>query len=135
MNQSKEAISQHVTETYVDPVCGMNVDPLHAAGTIVYKIKSYFFCSPGCLKKFSADPEKFLHVAEKEVESNKDSKAEYTCPMHPEIVQVGPGSCPICGMALEPKIVSASQKDEEDPELGRREEHGSASLLGPVPQG
>ena len=83
-----------------DPVCGMRVDPARAAGKHEHKGKTYFFCSKGCLAKFSADPEKYL--APKPAAAAP--KGKYTCPMHPEIVQDGPGSCPKCGMALVPML-------------------------------
>lgn len=83
-----------------DPVCGMNVDPQKAAGSAEYQGKTYHFCSKGCVAKFQADPEKYLHPepAPQPVPS-KAGGIEYTCPMHPEVRQIGPGSCPKCGMA------------------------------------
>jgi len=87
-----------------DPVCGMSVDPATAKHKAEHKGESYYFCSAGCRSKFTADPNKYLkpRAPEPVVEG-----AIYTCPMHPEIRQVGPGSCPICGMALEPEIATA----------------------------
>ena len=93
----------------IDPVCGMSVDPRTAKHRAGHDGQEYFFCSAGCRAKFIADPDKYLS------KSTDSAKAElpsppgtiYTCPMHPEIRQVGPGSCPICGMALEPELVSA----------------------------
>jgi P-type Cu+ transporter len=90
----------------LDPVCGMTVDPHSAKHRHQLHGRTYYFCSAGCRAKFAADPGKYL---------GKDQRAAapvpqgtiYTCPMHPEIRQVGPGSCPICGMALEPEIASA----------------------------
>jgi len=93
-------------KTVLDPVCGMSVDPATARHRHTHQGHDYFFCSAGCRTKFIADPQKYL--------APKPAKAEdvpegtiYTCPMHPEIRQIGPGSCPICGMALEPELVSA----------------------------
>jgi P-type Cu+ transporter len=86
----------------IDPVCGMDVEPdtnLRAE----YQGSTYYFCHPSCLEKFTADPEAVLHPSEAQ---RADGAAIYTCPMHPEIRQVGPGSCPICGMALEPAVIS-----------------------------
>lgn len=101
-------------KTEIDPVCGMTVDPDHAAGSYEYQGKTYYFCNPHCLHRFREDPEKFLNKsAAPPVEARPGQK--YTCPMHPEIVRDGPGSCPICGMALEP--VTVSLDDEENPEL------------------
>ena len=93
------------SETSIDPVCGMTVVHSRAAGHVDYEGHRYYFCGLGCVKKFQADPARFVSPAPK-VEAPGAAGAEYTCPMHPEVVQIGPGSCPICGMALEPRIVS-----------------------------
>jgi Cu+-exporting ATPase len=87
-----------------DPVCGMSVDPASAQHRADYKGETYYFCCNGCRTKFIADPEKYLKPREPEpvIEG-----AIYTCPMHPEFRQVGPGTCPICGMALEPEVATA----------------------------
>ncbi|MGI8883333.1 MAG: heavy metal translocating P-type ATPase, partial [Pyrinomonadaceae bacterium] len=99
---------------YVDPVCGMSVAPETAAGTYDYKGESFYFCSTGCLNKFKQNPASFLEMkTEKNLEAESQG-VEYTCPMHPEIVQIGPGSCPKCGMALEPKVLTLD--DKPDPE-------------------
>jgi Cu+-exporting ATPase len=146
-----------------DPVCGMTIDPEKAATKVEHAAKTYYFCAPGCAKRFQQAPEKYLQPvktqagpsglvnlrsasklaataaapasdekpakhepsvapavgkAEQDPTSDKpsagDRQVRYTCPMHPEIVQVGPGSCPICGMALEPIDVFADV--EADPE-------------------
>ncbi len=102
-------------KTEIDPVCGMTVDPQHAAGSYEYQGKTYYFCNPHCLHRFREDPEKFLHKSASASEAAVKPGQKYTCPMHPEIVRAGPGSCPICGMALEP--VTVSLDDEENPEL------------------
>ena len=90
----------------LDPVCGMTVDPHTAKQRAEYRGHSYYFCSAGCKTKFTADPQKYLSKEEKEFEPIAEGTI-YTCPMHPQIRQVGPGVCPICGMALEPEIASA----------------------------
>ncbi|WP_286766061.1 MULTISPECIES: heavy metal translocating P-type ATPase [Rhodopirellula] len=122
-----------------DPVCGMTVDPAESRRS-EHEGKPYFFCSEGCQTKFESDPAGVLATrAEKESSTNHEMsessccgsgghgglstresdsptnpEAVYTCPMHPEIEQVGPGDCPICGMDLEPKLVEmADQGDEE----------------------
>ncbi len=101
----------------VDPVCGMKVDPQHAAGSSEYQGKTYHFCSKGCVAKFEADPEKYLHPgARPEPMSRAPATVEYTCPMHPEVRQPGPGACPKCGMALEPTAFSLTTQ-ETNPEL------------------
>ena len=88
----------------IDPVCGMTVDPHTAKHRAEHHGHPYYFCSAGCRTKFVADPQKYL--GEREPEPVIEG-AIYTCPMHPEIRQEGPGSCPICGMALEPEMPSA----------------------------
>jgi YHS domain-containing protein len=95
--------------TAKDPVCGMNVDPAKTKQSLVHGGKDYFFCCAGCLEKFRREPEKYLSGGgQKPMEPAAPAGAgvEYTCPMHPEIVRPSPGSCPICGMALEPRTIS-----------------------------
>ncbi len=89
---------------YLDPVCGMRVSALTAAGKYDYQGTTYYFCSAGCLAKFQQDPEKFLTTKRDTKTARRN--VEYTCPMHPQIVQMGPDTCPICGMALEPRVFS-----------------------------
>jgi P-type Cu+ transporter len=93
-----------------DPVCEMNVDPEKASFKFDYQNQQYFFCSQTCMESFKQHPNKYLS-AQKKIEPAKS--AEYTCPMHPEIVQDHPGNCPICGMALEPKNVETKADDSE----------------------
>src|SRR5260370_9787442 len=110
---------QNPAET-LDPVCGMTVEPQHAAGTSVYRGQTYYFCSQGCLAKFEANPERYLRPA---AEAGPAQSVEYTCPMHSEVRQIGPGACPKCGMALEPVTLTASAGEDANPELpdmGRR---------------
>lgn len=104
----------------IDPVCGMSVD-IHTKLRQEHEGQTYYFCNPHCQTKFAAAPQQYLGespTGEKgSAEGAADrSKAKYTCPMHPEVVQLGPGSCPKCGMALEPMDSSASDQ-QEDPEL------------------
>jgi Cu+-exporting ATPase len=101
-----------VTATAIDPVCGMKVDPATARHRFSHAGQDYFFCSANCRDRFVAEPEKFLHP--KQPEPAAPAGTIYTCPMHPQIRQVGPGSCPICGMALEPEQISLD--DKPDPE-------------------
>ena len=96
----------------LDPVCGMSVDREHAAGESTYHGQTYYFCSTGCAAKFEADPEKYLHPGAR----LEPMDVEYTCPMHPEVRQIGPGSCPKCGMALEPVTYTAANAQEVNPE-------------------
>ncbi|MBE3072337.1 MAG: heavy metal translocating P-type ATPase, partial [Acidobacteria bacterium] len=103
-----------------DPVCGMQVDPARAAGSSEYNGRSYYFCNTTCLERFRSDPARFTSVATLSPAGAAASGADgidYTCPMHPEVVQVGPGTCPRCGMALEPRVVTALEADDENPEL------------------
>ena len=95
-----------VANGVLDPVCGMTVDPATTPHHASHAGADYHFCSAGCRTKFQADPEKYLSKDRAEAPP-VPAGTIYTCPMHPEIRQVGPGSCPICGMALEPEIVTA----------------------------
>ena len=103
----------------IDPVCGMTVTPETAAGSHVHDGKTYYFCSSGCLAKFRDNPSFYLTPpAERTptaVAVPPGAKVEYICPMDPEVVSATPGACPICGMALEPKIVTL--EDRPNPEL------------------
>ena len=108
-----------ITATTIDPVCGMVVDPAKASQHATHAGVEYHFCNPRCREKFVADPGKYL--GPREAAPPAPTGTIYTCPMHPEIRQDGPGTCPICGMALEPEMPSL--EDEENPELrdfGRR---------------
>ena len=96
----------------LDPVCGMMVDPHTAKHRADHHGHTFYFCSAGCRTKFISDPQKYLGVREPEPVREG---AIYTCPMHSEIRQVGPGACPICGMALEPEI--AGTETGPNPEL------------------
>jgi P-type Cu+ transporter len=102
-----------------DVVCGMTVDPATAAGHHEHKGRTYYFCSPGCLERFKAAPETYAGdapvVAAAAQKPADGGAVEYTCPMHPQIVRDKPGSCPICGMALEPRTISLA--DGPNPEL------------------
>lgn len=168
-----------------DPVCGMNVDPDRAAAKIEHAGKTYYFCAPGCAKRFQQAPDKYLGNSEKRGSSGsanlqtahssgtgtavapapqsaehsvhqhatwhgdrravtpvsfttptslpaRAQQARYTCPMHPQIVQLGPGSCPICGMALEPMDVFAEVEADPEYDSMRRRFWVSAALSLPV---
>ncbi len=98
-----------------DPVCGMQVDSAKAAGTSDYQGQTYAFCSTGCKAKFDAKPDAFVHPAPADPPAPPAKAAdarEHTCPMHPEVRQVGPGACPKCGMALEPVSAAPATKTE-----------------------
>ena len=100
-----------------DPVCGMSVDPDRAKHQLEHEGAPVFFCSAGCLAKFRADPARYTRATQPIPVTTTSDNAEYTCPMHPQVVQQGPGTCPICGMALEPKEVTADASPEENAEL------------------
>jgi len=87
-----------------DPVCGMTVDPQKTSHVAEHRGRRYYFCSAGCRAKFVAEPERYLSPAREKPPEAAPEGAIYTCPMHPEIRQQGPGFCPICGMALEPVL-------------------------------
>jgi P-type Cu+ transporter len=97
----------------IDPVCGMKVNRATAKQRFSYKDEEYLFCGARCRERFAAEPEKFLKPRAPEPAAPEGTI--YTCPMHPDVKQVGPGSCPICGMALEPEQISLD--DAPDPEL------------------
>ncbi|ESR23974.1 heavy metal translocating P-type ATPase [Lutibaculum baratangense] len=96
-----------------DPVCGMSVDPHTTKHRAEHHGQAFYFCSEGCRTKFEAAPDRYLQLKEA-VAADVPEGTIYTCPMHPQIRQVGPGSCPICGMALEPEIVTADEGPSEE---------------------
>ena len=103
-------------DTVVDPVCGMTVDPAHAAGKYDYKGKTYFFCNPRCEQRFKADPQSFVAPKPERSPEHQITPSPagtiYFCPMDPEVRQDRPGICPKCGMALEPEMPVAATKTE-----------------------
>ncbi|CCD99023.1 copper-transporting P-type ATPase [Bradyrhizobium sp. STM 3809] len=103
----------HDAAKVIDPVCGMSVDPATSKHRFEYRGQTFHFCSAGCRTKFAADPDQYL--GEREPPPEMPAGTIYTCPMHPEIRQEGPGTCPICGMALEPDVISLD--DAPNPEL------------------
>ena len=109
----------HITETvqFVDPVCGMHTEDKSVYKAHQYKGEEFYFCSDKCLTKFKNNPDDYTGVQpEAAPVSDAEKAATFTCPMHPEIEQVGPGSCPKCGMALESTVVTIDE--EENPEYG-----------------
>ena len=124
----------HAATGHTDPVCGMTVDPKSAAGSVEHAGTTYYFCSRHCLDKFRADPARYVsgattadhsccaagsgpalsRAAPAPAPAAASPGVKYTCPMHPEIVRDGPGTCPKCGMALEPMT---PQVEEDDTEL------------------
>jgi Cu+-exporting ATPase len=100
-----------------DPVCGMKVDPSRATVTAEHDGTTFYFCSRACATKFRASPDKYASTESPPPLAHQAAKTaaqvEYTCPMHPQIARSGPGSCPICGMTLEPRKVTAAQANSE----------------------
>lgn len=112
--QSARDLRAHGDALVKDPVCGMSVDPHKAKYHHSHEGQPFYFCSAGCEKKFTANPAQYL-TRDAVSPPPAPAGAIFTCPMHPEIRQEGPGSCPICGMALEPEMVSA--EPAANPEL------------------
>ncbi len=104
----------------IDPVCGMSVNTATAKHTLQFGGETRYFCSRGCLEKFSADPGRYAKKADPAPPPAADAGALYTCPMHPEIVQTGPGACPKCGMALVPVAGGADEDNTELRDMTRR---------------
>ena len=102
------------TDTWIDPVCGMTVKP-SSPHVHTHAEHEYHFCSAGCRTKFAADPQRYLAPATNAPAAPVAPGTQYTCPMHPEVIRDVPGSCPKCGMALEPMLPSLD--DQENPEL------------------
>src|ERR1700739_4123141 len=145
MNPEKTTSEKATRPLVKDPVCNMDVNPVTAAGSSEYKSKTYYFCSPGCVKRFNPDPEKYLAprmpaaglpktqmvqiggiipapaAAPPLIKPVQDDSAgtgtvTYVCPMDPEVRESKPGACPKCGMALEPETIGATE-DEDNSEL------------------
>src|SRR5207248_5526212 len=134
-----------MSELALDPVCGMKVDPARAAATVEHGGKRFYFCAKSCAEKFQRDPAHYLadgpytaaHAATSELvqlgskpailqigvapaaaqPAARQKTGIYTCPMHPEVRQVGPGACPLCGMALEPMDVTATSDDSQQRQM------------------
>ena len=140
MNQATNHHARHHSDREtqggpaIDPVCGMRVDPATATESAEYRGVAYFFCCDGCREMFQADPAKYLakpvhapaSVTGPATSQPAPAGARYTCPMHPEILQDGPGSCPKCGMALVPVAGTGEADDSELRDLTRRLWAGAA---------
>jgi Cu+-exporting ATPase len=92
----------------------MTIDPAEAAGQAEYRGRTYYFCNPSCLERFRANPAEFVDRPKPAAAAAGADQREYTCPMHPQIRWIGPGSCPICGMALEPVVMTADEHPNEE---------------------
>ena len=155
MHSRHDTIQAKLNDSAIDPVCGMTVNKSTAAGSLAHDGKTYFFCSAHCLEAFRKDPARFLNRAQDSgtgvppVNHSQDARAtfkqpepkpiqiaprEFTCPMHPEILQSGAGACPKCGMGLEPSSTHAPQTKIEytcpmHPEIVR-DQPGSCPICG-----
>jgi Cu+-exporting ATPase len=113
----------HSHNTFSDPVCGMDVSS-ESKRRHTFKDKEYLFCSQSCNEKFIADPDKYLNPEPVSVPTDSGAQESrsgaYTCPMHPEVIQDHPGSCPKCGMALEPRVVQIEEDTSELDDMTRR---------------
>ena len=109
-----------------DLVCGMTVDPHTAKHRHEYGGRTYYFCSARCKEKFATAPAQYLTPETKPARPVPEGTI-YTCPMHPQIRQVGPGNCPICGMALEPELVTADRAQIRSSDM--RDGSGSHSFF------
>jgi len=127
-------MAQQVEEDVLDPVCGMTISPADSVGEVEYRGHTYYFCNQSCLDRFKANPEEFVgpDAAGRQMSEPADPEAEYTCPMHPEIRQTGPGSCPICGMALEPVHISLDEQPNEELDDMTRRLRWSIALTVPI---
>jgi Cu+-exporting ATPase len=151
-----EAPVQVQVQKVKDPVCGMSVDPAKAkGGSALHEGHAYFFCNPRCAEKFKSDPQKYLqpqpqpapephaqphaaphahaepHAAPPQPQPQPGTKVEYICPMDPEVVKSEPGACPICGMALEPRVITL--EEGPNPELIDMTQRLVVSLVLSVP--
>ncbi len=108
------------SETAVDPVCGMKVDPQSAVATVDWQSVRYYFCAQSCARKFSTNPHYFLQPASGAAKKAEIAGADYTCPMHPEVISNKPGDCPLCGMPLEPMLPTADDGSAEVKEISKR---------------
>ena len=97
----------------IDPVCGMKVEPAKAAVSTEHQGKTYYFCGKGCAAKFQGDPARWLTPAETKPLEAAAMQVEYVCPMDREVSRMGPGTCPKCGMALEPAEPGAAMTKTE----------------------
>ena len=127
-------MAEQVVQDVVDPVCGMTISPADSVGEVEHRGQTYYFCNDSCLERFKADPQRFVGPGGRaqRITRAADPDAEYTCPMHPDIRQKGPGSCPICGMALEPVHVSLEEQPNEELEDMTRRFRWSLALTVPI---
>lgn len=115
-NESQQRHKSQFTGTAIDPVCGMDTVSTAEKNDVTYQSEQYQFCSQHCATLFEADPYFYLSGAHKNRVPRSKSAAEYTCPMHPEIIENAPMDCPLCGMALEATITT-DVTEKSNPEL------------------
>ncbi|MHC4489273.1 MAG: YHS domain-containing protein, partial [Planctomycetota bacterium] len=118
-HSEKQEGEKKAENVFKDPVCGMTTEEENAFALYEHEGESYYFCSDHCLTKFKNEPGSFIDSRDEvkpQEEEEPGGVRKYTCPMHPEVEQDGPGTCPKCGMALEPLTISL--EEEEDPEYG-----------------
>ncbi len=115
----KEAPAQPKIKDQIDPVCGMKVSSDTQLKHSLHG-NTYYFCNPKCLEKFKSDPQKYLDKKPVDAKTAAADTKTYTCPMHPEVNQIGPGSCPKCGMALEPLVADGTIDDSELKDMTKR---------------
>ena len=104
----------------IDPVCGMTISPADAVGQVDHEGQTYYFCNAHCMEQFGANPRAFLGDHPAPAAASSDMERDYTCPMDPEVRQRGPGACPKCGMALEPRTVTLEEDNPELDDMTRR---------------
>jgi len=127
MTNPNGAHLEEIRERVTDPVCGMKVDIGTATLSASHAGQTYYFCSQKCLEKFAREPAKYSRKADASIQNTASTElesplatVEYTCPMHPEIVRNAPGTCPICGMALEARAPTAGVENAELRDMTRR---------------
>lgn len=113
-------VPEELKPIYKDPVCGMDVSPSTASSNIERDGSTYYFCSPSCRRKFESNPKQYIGPGLQPSAPAPQKDVEYTCPMHPEIIRLGPGSCPICGMALEQREITGEDLNPELRDMTRR---------------
>src|SRR6187549_664986 len=129
MHRNAESRGPEKGTTARDPVCGMTVRTGPDARSASHGGTTYFFCGEGCRSRFEDAPERYLEPAGAQPAHDR---RPYTCPMHPEVRQIGPGSCPICGMALEPVEMTAEEPANEELADMTRRFRVSVALTVPV---
>jgi P-type Cu+ transporter len=111
-NYTAQSKAAHTPVTRIDPVCGMEIEEADSVGTVEHNGTTYYFCAESCLERFQQNPDEFLSptlTPPAPVTAPSGGRVEYTCPMDPQIIRDTPGACPICGMALEPRVITLDE--------------------------